>query len=159
MITLEKAIELAVLAHNYQLDKCGNAYITHPLRVAVKFNDNKHIITALLHDTLEDGNEGVRNKIKYSLRNDKEILEALELLTHEKNTPYFGYITNLSKNALARDIKMGDLTDNMDKSRFEKALSLMNNEEDKERFTRKQNTYSDAYTFLKEIKNSEIKKS
>ena len=157
MITIEKAIEIAVLAHEYQKDKCGNAYIAHPLRTAVKFTDEKHFITALLHDVLEDGNEGVQNKLRYSLKDDSDILEALELLKHEKNSPYLGYVVNLSKNELARDVKMADLTDNMDKIRCTNALSLMKTNEEKERFIRKQCTYAEAYALLEQIKNSEDK--
>ena len=34
MITLEKAIEISAQAHEFQRDKCGKPYITHPLRIA-----------------------------------------------------------------------------------------------------------------------------
>ena len=154
MITLEKAIEISAQAHEFQQDKCGKPYITHPLRVASKFLDRKHVITALLHDVLEDGKDDIKNKLRYALKDDNEILEALELLNHKKNTSYSEYIKNLSQNELARTVKMADLTDNMNKERCDIALSLMDTQEEKDRFKRKQATYHDSYLFLENISNS-----
>ena len=154
MITLEKAIEISVIAHEFQQDKCGKPYITHPLRVASKFLDRKHAITALLHDVLEDGKDDIKNKLRYALKDDNEILEALELLNHKKNTSYSEYVKNLSQNELARTVKMADLTDNMNEERCDIALSLMDTQDEKDRFKRKQATYYDSYLFLEKISNS-----
>ena len=154
MITLEKAIEISVMAHEFQRDKCGKPYIAHPIRVASKFFEEKYIITALLHDVLEDGNDGIKNKLRYALRDDNEILEALGLLNHKKNTSYSEYVKDLSQNELARTVKMADLTDNMNEERCNIALSLMDTQDEKDRFKRKQATYYDSYLFLEKISNS-----
>ena len=55
---LDKAFEIAEDAHKKQTRKSGEPYILHPIAVAdilleLKF-DEASIITALLHDTLED---------------------------------------------------------------------------------------------------------
>ncbi len=54
MSNLEKAIEIAAVAHSGQLLKNGLPYILHPLHVmaTVKTVDEK--IVAVLHDVVED---------------------------------------------------------------------------------------------------------
>mgnify|MGYP002623959858 FL=1 len=56
---LTKAYELGDKAHEGQLRASGEAYFTHPISVAVILTemhmDLDTIITALLHDTVEEG--------------------------------------------------------------------------------------------------------
>ena len=54
MSTLEKAIEIATKAHSGQLDKAGNDYITHPLRVMAAGKTTDEKIVGVLHDVVED---------------------------------------------------------------------------------------------------------
>ncbi len=54
MSTIEKAIEIAALAHAGAIDKAGNPYILHPLRVMMTVAEPKEMIAAVLHDTIED---------------------------------------------------------------------------------------------------------
>jgi len=54
MSTLEKAISLAVTAHEGQVDKGGNPYILHPLRVMLSLRTAEEMIVAVLHDVVED---------------------------------------------------------------------------------------------------------
>ncbi len=51
---LNKAIKIAVLAHESQIDKAGKPYILHPLRVMLKGTDEEEMICGVLHDVLED---------------------------------------------------------------------------------------------------------
>ena len=57
---IEKAYNLANKAHNGQYRKSGKAYISHPLAVACMLThwglDTDSIVTALLHDVVEDTN-------------------------------------------------------------------------------------------------------
>lgn len=53
-MTLEKAIEIAVAAHNNQVDKDGRPYILHCLRVMLQMDTEVEQIAAVLHDVLED---------------------------------------------------------------------------------------------------------
>ena len=54
MATLENAITLAVQQHTGQLDKGGQPYILHPLRVMLQLQQPDQQIVAVLHDILED---------------------------------------------------------------------------------------------------------
>ena len=55
-----QAVEYAYLKHMYQKREDGSEYILHPIRVAnnvVRYErdyNEKHVIAALLHDTIED---------------------------------------------------------------------------------------------------------
>ena len=51
---------------------------------------------------------------------DDDVIDALELLTHDKSVPYLDYVSNLKHNALARTVKLADLTHNSDLSRLAK---------------------------------------
>ena len=55
-----------------------------------------------------------------------EIINALKLLTHDKNTPYMEYVGEIKKNSIAKKVKLADLRHNSDLTRLdvvdEKAL-------------------------------------
>ena len=54
---LNKAIKIAAKAHSGQVDKGGNPYILHPLRVLLNFCESESEATkicAILHDVVED---------------------------------------------------------------------------------------------------------
>ena len=53
-MNLEKAIKIAVEAHTGQLDKGGNPYILHPLRVMLSLETEEERIVGILHDVVED---------------------------------------------------------------------------------------------------------
>jgi len=52
--TLERAVAIASLAHEGQVDKAGAPYILHPLRVMSSQVTTEAQIVAVLHDTVED---------------------------------------------------------------------------------------------------------
>ena len=60
MSTLERAIEIAVEAHRGQVDKAGCEYVEHPLRVMASGRTLEEKIVGVLHDVVEDSEEGVR---------------------------------------------------------------------------------------------------
>ena len=45
---------------------------------------------------------------------NKEIIDALKLLTHNKEIPYMDYIANIAKNNVAKVVKIEDLKHNLD---------------------------------------------
>lgn len=51
---LEKAMQIAAMAHDGQVDKAGKPYIEHVLRVMERVNTVCEKICAVLHDVLED---------------------------------------------------------------------------------------------------------
>ena len=54
MATLDKAITFATRKHTGQVDKAGQPYILHPLRLMLKMKHETQQIVAVLHDVLED---------------------------------------------------------------------------------------------------------
>lgn len=112
MNILEKAILLAVQAHAGQLDKAGQPYISHPLRLMTQMDSEKAQLVALLHDVLEDTPTTLNDLQQLGLPED--VLTAIQLLTHDKaNEPYKVYVRRLKANPLARQVKLADLQDNM----------------------------------------------
>ena len=49
-----KAMRIAYDAHAGQVDKTGLPYIYHPMHLAESMTDENSVITALLHDVVED---------------------------------------------------------------------------------------------------------
>jgi (p)ppGpp synthase/HD superfamily hydrolase len=110
MTLLERAIEIALKSHAGQTGKDGSAYILHPLRLMSRMETDEERIVAVLHDVVEDSDitfDDLRT-IGFS----ESILEALHLLTHDKETTYEEYVERIKPNRLARKIKLADLEDN-----------------------------------------------
>ena len=111
MSTLQKAIEIAVKAHNGQVDKVGAPYILHPLRVMFALKDLDEQIVGVLHDVIEDTPE-----TPASLKHEgfsEQILEALDCVTKRESEKYEEFIERLKDNPIARAVKLADLEDNM----------------------------------------------
>ena len=104
-------------AHDGQYDKSGVPYVFHPFHVAEQMDTEEEVITALLHDVVEDTDKTVEDIEKLGI--DEEIIEAIKLLTHDKKVPYLEYVDKLKYNTLARKVKLGDLYHNSDVNRLE----------------------------------------
>ena len=132
MNQLRKALELAYEKHKNQVDKAGKPYFLHPVMLALRLEGKKKIV-AILHDIIEDTD--ITEKDLLDIGFDDDIVEAVVLLTRDKNMTYYDYIRKIkySNNTLAYWVKMADLEDNMDLSRFENVT-----DKDKERVKRYQ---------------------
>ncbi|WP_352399999.1 HD domain-containing protein [Anaerotignum sp.] len=113
---LENALIIAAKAHKGQLDKGGNPYILHPIRVMLGCKTQEEKIVAILHDTLEDSDLTVDDLIKEGF--SENIVDAVVCLTRDKNQDYMEHIQEVSKNSLATAVKLSDLADNMDLNRL-----------------------------------------
>lgn len=113
---LERAIEIATVAHEGQTRFDGSPYIEHPLRVMRTVQNQGHSeraqIVGVLHDTVEDSDWTFDNLRDEGF--DDMIIFPLELLTKEKGEDYELYVQRLSVNACARAVKKADLFDNLD---------------------------------------------
>jgi (p)ppGpp synthase/HD superfamily hydrolase len=123
MGTWIEALELAVKAHGSQVDKVGDPYILHPLRVSMRIGktsgfDHPVAIVGLLHDVLEDTAVDVWDL--WSAGYSVEIINALEALTHKEGEEYSDYILRVRENKLAVVVKLADIFDNLDPNRLEK---------------------------------------
>lgn len=113
MSTLEKAIRIATEVHEGQLDKGGQPYILHCLRVMLAMPTTETQIVAVLHDVLEDSSNS--NGLVLKLYQDgfsSEIVKAVQCLTRDPIEAYMQYIKRVSKNPIAKIVKIADLKDN-----------------------------------------------
>ncbi|TQK74922.1 HD domain-containing protein [Brevibacillus sp. AG162] len=116
MSTLEKAIVIATNAHTGQLDKGGNPYILHPLRIMMKMPSEESRIVAVLHDVLEDTEVTKEDLFQAGFSN--EIVEAVIAVTRDEDETYMEFVKRAKLNLIARAVKLADLEDNCDLSRI-----------------------------------------
>ena len=114
---LEKAIKIATTAHAGQTDKGGNPYISHPMRLMENVESVEEKIVAVLHDVVEDTEVSFADLEKEGI--PQVCIDALLLLTHDKDVPYMDYVKSISSNEIATSVKIADLKDNSDLSRLE----------------------------------------
>ncbi|WP_291576598.1 GTP pyrophosphokinase [Clostridium sp. UBA4548] len=117
---LEVAIKIAVQAHSGQLDKAGQPYVLHPLRVMLLLSDEKDRIVGVLHDVIEDTDITYEYLKANGFEGETEILEALESVTKKGGETYDEFIDRVSLNYIGKRVKLADLQDNMDLSRIPK---------------------------------------
>jgi hypothetical protein len=115
---IRAAFEIAKKVHAGQVDKGGVEYINHPLTVASNVGENiSAIIVALLHDVVEDSAKTF-DELQREIPLTADELQALKLLTHDKNIPYLDYVKQIKTNELAAQVKAADLRHNSDLSRL-----------------------------------------
>jgi len=111
MSTLDKAIEIAAMAHAGQTRRNGTPYILHPIRVMLSQRTQDEMVVAILHDVVEDTDTTLDDLRRAGFGD--HILFAISLLTHSDGTPYDDYIRRIAENPLAVSVKIADLEDNM----------------------------------------------
>ena len=114
-LTME-AMRLCFAAHAGQVDKCGIPYANHPLHLAERMQTEDETCVALLHDVMEDC--GKTPDDLRSIGVSKRAIEALLLLTHERDVPYLDYVRALQHNEIARKVKVADLRHNSELARL-----------------------------------------
>lgn len=110
-----KAMNLAYNAHHGQVDKGGVPYIFHPIHLAEEMDDEISTCVALLHDTVEDTAVTLEELASIFPR---EIVEAVDLLTHRDGVEYFDYIRSIRADPVAVKVKLADLRHNGDPKRI-----------------------------------------
>ena len=116
MNDINKALEIATIAHKGQKDKVGKDYIYHPMAVSSKCNSLKAKIVGLLHDVVED-TDVTLDYLKQYFTDD--IILAIKLVTKVYPLDINQYYKDIKNNELAREVKLADLSHNMDLSRFD----------------------------------------
>ena len=122
------AAALAYQLHRGQVDKAGVDYFCGHLTSVAKMGSTwQEQVVGYLHDTSEDTPYSVEEVL--DLLDDKlgtplsytdrlELADALHLLNHHLAPNRETYIQRIKSNALAKAVKMHDLTHNMDLSRI-----------------------------------------
>jgi len=122
------AAVLACELHKGQVDKAGVDYFTGHLTTVAKMGSTwKEQVFGYLHDASEDTPNSVEQvlnlldeKLETPLSDTdrEELAVALRLLNHHLVPDRETYIQRIKSNALAKAVKMHDLTHNMDLSRL-----------------------------------------
>lgn len=120
-MNIDIALKIAADAHAGQKDKAGAPYILHPLRLMSRLKSNNQKIVALLHDVVEDSNISIEDLARLGF--SEEIINAIICLTRRPEESYEAFIKRASQNGIARLLKIEDLKDNLDLSRFQHQLS------------------------------------
>lgn len=114
-IDVKKAVEIATIAHDGQVDKADMPYFLHPQRVADRMETPEGKVVAWLHDVVED--TGVTlDKVREMF--GPETAEAVDALTHRKGEAWADYLTRVKGNDMAKVVKISDLIDNSNLSRL-----------------------------------------
>ena len=149
---VQSAADIACLLHKGQKDKAGVDYFTgHLTAVAKMGNTWQEQVVGFLHDASEDTPNSVEQvlnlldeKLETSLSDTdrEELAVALRLLNHHLAPNRETYIQRIKSNALAKAVKMHDLTHNMDLSRLTNPVT-----KDLERVAR----YKKEYAYLSKL--------
>jgi len=149
---LNKPIEIANRAHSEQVDKGGEPYILHPLRVMLSRKNELERICAVLHDVVEDSDITFDDLRKEGF--SEEVITILDCLTKHADESYDEFINRILTNETACHVKLADLCDNMDLTRIENPT-----EQDNERikkYVKAAERISDALPMPDGIKNERV---
>jgi (p)ppGpp synthase/HD superfamily hydrolase len=115
---VQRAFAFAKRAHEGQIDKVGDPYIGHPMRVASSVTGVDEKIVAALHDVVEDCDvtlDDLRSE-GYS----EEIVAAVDALSKREGESLEESIARVVVNALATTVKYADVADNSNPERTAK---------------------------------------
>lgn len=115
-MTLEKALSIASMAHEGQLDKGGNPYILHCIQLMMVMDTEDERILSLLHDVLEKTNVTLEELKENGFPEHLE--KPLLLLTKKPRVSYKKYIEAIAENPLATKIMMADISHDINPSRI-----------------------------------------
>lgn len=116
MDMIQKAINIAIDAHDGQKDRGGIAYINHPIYLSLMMETTTEIIVALLHDVIEDSD-------KYTLSDIVDIFgtiiaNAVDCITKRKGEKYEDYLVRVKSNEISKKVKFADIRHNLHKERI-----------------------------------------
>jgi len=138
--TIEDAIELATEAHRGQVDKNGELYIYHPLRVMLAVSTDYEKMAAVMHDIIEDTKWTIEDLAVEGFSN--EVVKAIKVITKRKDQSYDDYLKLVKDNPIARIVKIADIRDNSSTNRLFKL--------EVDDITRLANKYAKGLKFLLE---------
>lgn len=131
MNIIQKAYQFASTVHQNEFRRDNvTPYMEHVIKVAdivtARGGGENEIVTAILHDTLESG-ATVEQLIEQGF--SQEVIDAVKLLTLDKDKSYMENIRFLKTNEIARSVKIADNLANLsdsptDKQIFKYAKSL-----------------------------------
>lgn len=103
--------------HGNQKRKQGTLYYLHPIAVAEILKEKnfsyEYQVAGLFHDLLEDTDTTYDELLSIS---NKEIAEVVKLVTKKENYDMKEYMERISKNEMARMVKLADRIHNLKES-------------------------------------------
>ncbi|MCK9896131.1 HD domain-containing protein [Frankia sp. AgB32] len=123
--TLDDAIAFATRIHAGQVDKAGDEYIGHPLRVMATVartagpagvDPLAARFAAILHDVVEDSDTTIADLTAagYPAR----VVAAVDALSHRPDESTRDYLARVAADPLAVVVKLADMQDNSNPSRL-----------------------------------------
>ena len=116
MTTLERAIAIATEAHAGQVDKAGEPYILHGLRVMLAVETTEERMAAVLHDVVEDTDWTIEGLREEGFSN--EVLGAIQSVTKQDGETYQEFVRRAAIHPIGKAVKIADLLDNAALSRI-----------------------------------------
>ena len=110
------AIEIAARAHAGQIDKAGQPYILHPVRVMLRVLGEHERMAAVLHDVVEDTSVTLEQLQREGFPG--EVILAVRALTKNPGESRLEAAARAAVNPVARAVKLADNAENMDLSRI-----------------------------------------
>jgi (p)ppGpp synthase/HD superfamily hydrolase len=117
MTTLERAIAIAAAAHAGQVDKAGQPYILHPLRVMLRVTSEHERMAAVLHDVVEDTGVSLQQLIAEGF--PPQVIAAVDALTKRHGESRVEAAQRASTNLIGCEVKLADNAENMDLTRIQ----------------------------------------
>lgn len=108
----DKALRIAIRAHEGQKDRSGKEYIMHPIRVSERCVTMQAKIVALLHDTIEDTDITPDDLLSEGF--PQTIVDGVLSVTRREDETYEEFVRRSEQNAIGKEVKLADLEDNMD---------------------------------------------
>jgi hypothetical protein len=150
-VVLERAIEVAVVAHAGQVDKNSEPYILHPLRVMLAVRErggSPHQQAAgVLHDVIEDCDVSEDFLVE---RFPSEVCDLIDALTHIDGEDYPSFLQRVAKTPGALLVKEADVRDNHGR------LHLVTDAAVRERL---QSKYDDALALIERLQQPRSRKA
>lgn len=116
MSLVRQAEQIARTAHEGQVDKAGEPYISHPARVADRVRGDENAETvAWLHDVVEDTGVSL-DELRQTF--PEEVVEAVDAITVCPGEDRSAYYARVAANPLALKVKLADIADNSDPERL-----------------------------------------
>ncbi len=114
---ITKALDVAIASHTGHIDKSGQPYVKHVIRVAfcVEPNEPDYIITGLLHDTVEDTDLTLEEVYRDF---GKTIGDAVDAISKREQESLEDYIARVKRNKIANAVKFADIADNQSEARI-----------------------------------------
>ncbi|WP_199628658.1 HD domain-containing protein [Rhizobium sp. OAE497] len=109
---LDRAIEVALKAHDGQTDKIGRPYFEHCQRVALLVPGDQARTVAYLHDVVEKGRGWSLSKLDEA-GFPPEVVSAVDALTKRPDEETAAFVRRAAMNRLAVPVKQADLEDNL----------------------------------------------